>query len=167
MTERSASSGGGARLVRTDPRPRPSRAGTEQRGNQRGNVRSTCSCHGPVRARRSAARAAGARARLVRTDPRPRPSRKRTRSSAKAGIASYIHLVAPPREIALDDADRKREQRGRGATCAHRPATEAKSNEDQELCGGRGRSIHLTAPPRGIALALDDEGDKREKPCEF
>ena len=65
-----------------------------------------------------------------------------------------IHLVAPPRDIALDDADEKREQRGRGATCAHRPAYEIEPSEDQKLCDGGGHSNQLVAPPR--AIALDD-----------
>ena len=72
---------------------------------------------------------------------------------------------------ALDDADEKREQwgwreqRGWGATCAHRPADEAKSNEDQKLCDGGDRSNHLVAPPR--VIALDDTDEKREGPCHF
>ena len=74
-------------------------------------------------------------------------------------------MVTPPRGIALDDADEKREQRGRGATCAHRPADEAKPNEDQKPCDGGGRSNHLVAPPR--VIAFDDTDEKREGPCHF
>jgi len=72
-----------------------------------------------------------------------------------------IHLVVPPRDIALDDADEKREQRRRGATCSHRPAAEAKSDEDQKLCASGDRPIHLAAPLPDIAL--DDADEKREQ----
>ena len=63
------------------------------------------------------------------------------------------------------DGKEKREQRGWGATCAHRPAGETKLNEDQKLCDGGDRSNQLVAPPRDISL--DDTDEKREGPCHF
>ena len=55
----------------------------------------------------------------------------------------------------------QREQRGRGATCAHQPVDETKSNEDQKLCDGGDRSNQLVAPPRDISL--DDVDETREQ----
>jgi len=66
-----------------------------------------------------------------------------------------------PAAVGFEHDGAQREQRGRGATCAHRPADETKSNEDQKLCDSGDRSNQLVAPPRDIAL--DDVDEKREQ----
>jgi len=57
--ERSAISGSGARHLRTDPRPKPSRARARAAWQPEGQRAVQCPCRGPVRARRSAAHAEG------------------------------------------------------------------------------------------------------------
>ena len=93
-----------------------------------------------------------ARAATSETEKRPR---KNKRGSCHVSTTQKIEFTVH-RFVAEDalwaSSEKKREQRGRGATCSHRLVAEIKPNEDRKLCGGWDRPIHLVAPPRDIAL---------------
>ena len=93
-----------------------------------------------------------------------------------------------PAAVGFEHDGTQREQRGRGATCAHRLADETKSSEGQDSVATRGATCDAMFLPRSgssttersassgggarrvrtePAIALDDADEKREGPCHF
>ena len=108
--------------------PRPSRARSRTAWQPEGRRAMQCFCRDRVRARRSAARAAGAgRDVCAPTRGRDRVEREPgQRGNHRDNVRCNVSAA-----IGFEHDEAQREQRGRGATCAHRPADETKSSESQ------------------------------------